>query len=521
VPVQDNLTYTVTVTNNGPSDTAGFTVTDILPTGTSFVSATSPDCTNASGTVTCTSSAGLTNGTSVAWTITVAIASNAFPSITNAATVTPSTKDPYSANNTGSTTTAVIKRPTTLTYTGETTKQYSDVATLSARLTDTETLAPLSGRTVVFTIGLQSVSLQSVSAVTDSNGIATTATLVPPGLKITQPAGTTYTATASYDGSGISTTSGSVTSTTCATPGCDPVYASSSSTPATFTITREDALIQYSGDTLDPTSTVVTLAAVITEAQDGSIGGNLNLTILHFAVFKYSDTSMSSPVFWCDVPVTATGAAGSGTGAAKCPTLATSLPADNYVVQVSLDTNGYYTAPAVDAALTIYVPGTGFSTGGGWINDPNNVGFRDNFGFTVKYLKNGNIQGNSLFIYRVQTDLGLGYGLRDYNWIVKSNAMTALNQACTTTTPIVCTATFTGKSTVTAVDRLTGVAYSLGGNYQFEVDVTDNGEPGSKSAVIPDTYAVRVWTTTGGTYYQLGQPKAQVALNGGNIQVRP
>jgi hypothetical protein len=359
---------------------------------------------------------------------------------------------------------------------------------------------------VLFTIGSQ-----SASAVTDSNGNATTATLIPPALKITQPAGTTYTVTASYDGSG--------TSTGCATPGCDPVYASSSSTPATFTITLEDATIQYSGDTLDPTSTVVTLAAVITEAQDGSIGDNLNLTSLHFAVFKYSDTSMSSPVFWCDAPVTATGAAGSGTGTAKCLTLTTSLPADNYIVQVSLNTNGYYTAPNVDAAVTVYVPGTGFTTGGGWINDPTNVGFRDNFGFTVKYLKNGNIQGNSLFIYRVQTNIG--YGLRDYNWIVKSNAMTALNQACTTTTPVVCNATFTGKSTVTAVDRITGVAYSLGGNYQFEVDVTDNGEPGSKSAVIPDTYAIRVWTTTTGTYYQLGAPKVQVALNGGNIQVRP
>jgi hypothetical protein len=91
---------------------------------------------------------------------------------------------------------------------------------------------------------------------------------------------------------------------------------------------------------------------------------------------------------------------------------------------------------------------------------------------------------------------------------------------CSTTTPKVCTATFTGKANITAVNRSTGAAFSLGGNYQFQVDVTDNGEPGSSNTPTPDTYALRVWNT-GGTYYQLGDPKAQLKLEGGNIQVRP
>jgi hypothetical protein len=67
---------------------------------------------------------------------------------------------------------------------------------------------------------------------------------------------------------------------------------------------------------------------------------------------------------------------------------------------------------------------------------------------------------------------------------------------------------------------LTGVAYSLGGNMQFQVNVTDKGEPGSSSSTTPDTYAIRVWDGTG-TYYQLGTPAAQLNINGGNIQVRP
>ena len=47
-------TYTIKVENLGPSDNAGFTLSDALATGTSYVSS-STDCVNAAGTVTCTS----------------------------------------------------------------------------------------------------------------------------------------------------------------------------------------------------------------------------------------------------------------------------------------------------------------------------------------------------------------------------------------------------------------------------------------------------------------------------------
>ena len=187
--------------------------------------------------------------------------------------------------------------------------------------------------------------------------------------------------------------------------------------------------------------------------------------------------------------------------------------------------NPYYVAPVENAVVTVVLGGTGFTTGGGWLNEPN-LGSRSNFGFTVKYLKNANIQGNSLYIYRkvlatsqVINSVTLPAG--QYNWIIKSNAMGGLTQSCTTTTPKVCTATFTGKSNITAVNRTTGIAYSLGGNYNFQVDVTDAAEPGSSPGAGPDKYAIRVWDTATGTYYQLGTPAAQLVINGGNIQVRP
>lgn len=92
-----------------------------------------------------------------------------------------------------------------------------------------------------------------------------------------------------------------------------------------------------------------------------------------------------------------------------------------------------------------------------------------------------------------------------------------------------CTATFSGKANITAISRTTGVAYSLGGNYNYRVDVRDNGEPGSKPAATPDTYGIKVWSDTSGTYYQLYNPPTpppstsfpQLNLNGGNVQVRP
>jgi hypothetical protein len=101
--------------------------------------------------------------------------------------------------------------------------------------------------------------------------------------------------------------------------------------------------------------------------------------------------------------------------------------------------------------------------------------------------------------------------------------MGALTQNCTTTTPKVCTASFSGKNNITAVNRTTGVAYSLGGNYNFQVDVTDASEPGSSPGAGPDKYTIRVWDNTTGTYYQFPNvaPATQTPIAGGNIQVKP
>jgi hypothetical protein len=300
-------------------------------------------------------------------------------------------------------------------------------------------------------------------------------------------------------------------------------------TYVTITVTKEDTTIEYSGDTLKSTGSTATnstasmnLAAVITEQADNELGNKLNTTKVQFTVYKFNDTAMMTPIATCTTPYITPTVAGSGTAACQV-----SLTEDNYTVKMELVLNSYYTAPVENEAITVVLPGTGMTTGGGWLNEPA-LASRSNFGFTVKYLKNGNIQGNSLYIYRktiAPNSFPLPSGgflpAGEYNWIIKSNAMVGMTQNCTGTTPdVICTGTFTGKNNITAVNRATGLAYSLGGNYNFQVDVSDKSEPGSSPGAGPDSYALRVWDTSTGTYYQLGTPAAQLAIVGGNIQVK-
>ncbi|MEM9597901.1 MAG: hypothetical protein AAGD06_26795, partial [Acidobacteriota bacterium] len=92
----EDLTYTLTVTNAGPSTSTGSTVTDVLPSGVTF--STSSDCTEAGGTVTCavgTLAPGAND--SVAFTVTVDPDQTA--ALSNTATVAANETDPASGNN--------------------------------------------------------------------------------------------------------------------------------------------------------------------------------------------------------------------------------------------------------------------------------------------------------------------------------------------------------------------------------------------------------------------------------------
>ena len=89
--------FTINVTNNGPDDSTGSTVTDVLPGSLTFVSAT-PSQGSCSGTTTVTCNLGpLASGATA--TITLTVTATATGPATNTATVTAADTDPAPGNS--------------------------------------------------------------------------------------------------------------------------------------------------------------------------------------------------------------------------------------------------------------------------------------------------------------------------------------------------------------------------------------------------------------------------------------
>ncbi|MEW5959706.1 MAG: hypothetical protein AB1801_18430, partial [Chloroflexota bacterium] len=100
------LTYTITITNGGPTAAADVALTDYLPAGTTFGSATpSQGSCGSGGIVTCTLGLMANNATA---TITLVVTPTAFGLITNTATITGGDIDPVLSNNTFTETTTVL-----------------------------------------------------------------------------------------------------------------------------------------------------------------------------------------------------------------------------------------------------------------------------------------------------------------------------------------------------------------------------------------------------------------------------
>jgi len=112
VTVGTNIDYDIIVFNNGPDDVINVTVTDVVPAGTTFVSATvNPgSCSLAGGVVTCGIPT-LPNG--VGTTITLTLQADQVGDVTNTATVSPppDAEDPVEGNDSASETVTVNAAP--------------------------------------------------------------------------------------------------------------------------------------------------------------------------------------------------------------------------------------------------------------------------------------------------------------------------------------------------------------------------------------------------------------------------
>ncbi|MBI5775272.1 MAG: DUF11 domain-containing protein, partial [Verrucomicrobia bacterium] len=189
-----NFTYTITVTNLGPSPAINISVTDSLPTGLTFVSATPANI--------------ITNGSQIIWTnlgtlltngstnLTLTVTAPVFPtagSLTNTASVGSGIDDPNSTNSTSTSTVAVTNSPPTLntianvtiledaglqavTLSGitEGTNQSAQTLTLTATSSDTG-LVP--NPPITFTEGQTTATLNYTPSA-GSNGVVTVTVVV-------------------------------------------------------------------------------------------------------------------------------------------------------------------------------------------------------------------------------------------------------------------------------------------------------------------------------------------------------
>jgi uncharacterized repeat protein (TIGR01451 family) len=113
------LHYTITVTNNGPSDAASATMTDVLPAPLRFTALSVPagwSCSTpaagTNGTISCSTSPMAARGVATfALDVVVDPATSAGTAINNTATVTTPTSDPNSANNSSTSSAAVATPP--------------------------------------------------------------------------------------------------------------------------------------------------------------------------------------------------------------------------------------------------------------------------------------------------------------------------------------------------------------------------------------------------------------------------
>jgi hypothetical protein len=385
-------------------------------------------------------------------------------------------------------------RPTTLTYSGDSTKQYSDVATLTATLLDGSVGIP--NKTITFTIGSQ-----STTATTDASGVASAT------LKITQANGS-YSVKSSFAG--------------------DADYGSSSDSDP-FTVAKENAGAYYTGDLFAQTSSAtsstatVVLSATIKDitALTGDPAYDADGGEIPFAKVSFVDGSGNPLSSGCsNLSVGLVSSSDPKVGTATCNWSASIGSQDSIQFTVGIKVDGRYTRyeSTDDVVVTVSKPlGTNFITGGGYLLNQASAGLKaggagakTNFGFNVKYNKSGtNLQGNINAIVR--------NGSRVYQ--IKGNSMSSLyvapSAAPSPTKPA--KATFNGKASIQDITNPLAPE-AIDGNATLQVTMTDAGEPGSA-----DTIGLTVWNKAGGLWFASkwdGTRTVEQLLGGGNLLVR-
>jgi len=388
-------------------------------------------------------------------------------------------------------TVSVVKHSTSLEYTGELSTQYSDLVNLSAVLTNNNGNG-IPNESVSFTIGSQ-----SVSTITNVNGIAT-ATLI-----VVQDPTPSYNVITSYTG--------------------DQCYQSSSDNDA-LDITQENAIVEYTGHMVQATAPNSTEAEVLLSANIQDISctdlsdiypGDIRNAIVEVEIvetntsfiFSNTDGDSSNDIILIDPSDFKT-----GTISVYHTFNINNHPSNSFTIRIYID--GYYVGTS-ESVINIYKPLGDFVTGGGYI-EPNNSegiyastsGLKTNFGFNLKYTKKGKkLKGHMNIIFRRNESDGL------HVYQIKGNAIQSLGVDISDDSAKY--AEFITKANLKDITNPNNPT-TISGNLILKVEMTDRGEPG-----IDDSIGINL--TQGGLLLYssnwTGIVTDEMTLSGGNILV--
>ncbi|WP_165871451.1 MBG domain-containing protein [Flaviaesturariibacter flavus] len=299
-----------------------------------------------------------------------------------------------------------------------------------------------------------------------------------------------------------------------------------------FTIDKEDARIEYTGDQLMSTGTtttaIVKLRAQVLDitavpadpAYDKAAGDIRNAKVMF--VNGESRTPLSG---WLPVVLIA-GDSRIGTVAFNDTVVLSSAETDREISIGIVVDYGYYRrdCTADNTVVTVYKPVGDFITGGGHVvpdksvgTMKSDIGTKTNFGFNVKYTKKGtSLQGNMNIVFRRTENDGV---LHTYQ--IKANSLQSL--AVNASNPALQTAQFSSKANLTDVTNpLAPVA--RGGNKTLYVYMTDRGDPGSQDSIsivlVEGTANPAVLANLIYSSEWLLNKSGQKGLRGGNLVVK-
>ncbi|MDT8394294.1 MAG: M6 family metalloprotease domain-containing protein [Bacteroidales bacterium] len=289
---------------------------------------------------------------------------------------------------------------------------------------------------------------------------------------------------------------------------------------AILNILQEDARATYTGvfytstQGVNSDEAIVTLSATIKDITAVDPGSDPDAGDIRNATLSFVDRDGGSIA--TDVPI--------GLVDPNDPTVAVGTTdwnvtiagdAEDFTIGVVVD--GYYVRNSSedDIIVTVAKPLPNFVTGGGYITLESpagmvagDVGSKNNFGFNVRFNKNGtNLRGKvNTIIRRTEWD-----GVHTYQ--IKGNK---INSLAILPDDEGGEATINCKASIEDItDPLNPV--SVEGNASMQINMDDNGEPG-----VNDLIAITIWDKWGGLWYASnwnGTRTNQQLLDGGNLAV--